>query len=80
MYCVNRYLCNCLVVSCLTICMPLKYKKVTFRIMKGYLLSCKKHPFTTQKATFYKAITKHMDDTHGHRCGYMLWNTKINGR
>lgn len=48
--------------------------------MKGYLLSCKKHPFTTQKATFYKAITKHMDDTHGHRCGYMLWNTKINGR
>ena len=47
--------------------------------MKGYLLSFKKHPFTTQKATFYKAITKHMDDTHGHRCGYMLWNTKING-
>lgn len=48
--------------------------------MKGYLLSCKKHPFTTQKATFYKAKTKHMDDTHGHRCGYMHWNTKINGR
>ena len=48
--------------------------------MKGYLLSFKKHPFTTQKATFYKAITKHMDDTHGHQCGYMLWNAKINGR